>query len=100
MFWRYSKQQIKIHLHSKKLWIVSIMFIIFFPLYYSYLQTVDPDNIYSQKNKEKKLLLMTLDILPHDINDTDKGSEIYDNLTEQLSLINMHIYYIYDVIEI
>src|SRR5690625_1600749 len=94
MIWRYTKHQIKVFLHSKKLWIVSIMFIIFFPLYYSYFQTVDPDTVYSQKNKEKKLLLMTLDILPHDINDTDKGSEIYDNLTEQLSLINMQIYYV------
>jgi len=94
MIRRYTKHQIKVFLQSKKLWIVSIMFIIFFPLYYSYFQTVNPDTVYSQKSKEKKLLLMTLDILPHDINDTDKGSEIYDNLTEQLSLINMQMYYV------
>src|SRR5690625_4111900 len=82
MIRRYTKHQIKVFLQSKKLWIVSIMFIIFFPLYYSYFQTVNPDTVYSQKKQGEKLLLMTLFILHHDINENDKVIEIYDNLTE------------------
>lgn len=94
MFWKYTLFQMKVFFRKRKQWILGILILLIFPLFYLYYQNSEPTSTSKQKIEEKDLLLMTLDLLPGEVRSTEEGMKIYENLTQQLSIINMQIYYL------
>lgn len=95
MLWKYTLFELKILLRSRKQWILGLVLILFFPLFFHYYHDTEQPTAQAQKEEEKSHLIAALDIVPEDLRDTPEGQDIYDNLTQQLSAINMQIYYVF-----
>lgn len=94
MFYRYSKFELKILLLNRKQLFLGLLLILFFPIYFQLYLNTDPPTLLSQKSEESEAQSIIVNTLPLDLRDTEEGMEIFDNYTEQLSIVKMQIYYL------
>lgn len=89
MFWKYLLFETKLLLHNRKNWLLGIGIILIFPFYYMQYSQMDIEDIQKQKNEESEKFHTIFNAFPEELRDTEEGAAIYDNLTQQASLINM-----------
>ena len=94
MFWKYVLFELKLLLSNRKNWLLGIIVLLFFPLYFSVYSQTEAETLSEKKLKESEKFTTTFFQFPDAFRETPEGKEIYDNLTEQLSLINMQRYYV------
>ncbi|WOV88184.1 hypothetical protein QWT69_03395 [Sporosarcina oncorhynchi] len=88
MKWNYCLFELRLLLANKKNWVLGIAFILFIPIYYLHYSSVEVKDIQVLKNEESKEYFSIFNYYPEESRDTPKGKEIYENLTEQSSLVN------------
>lgn len=96
MRWNYLLFETKMLLHNRKNWLLGIAIILFFPIYYLQYSQTDIETLQDQKNVEAEQFHSIFKAFPEEMRETKEGQEIYDNLTEQASLINMQRFYLWD----
>ncbi|MGG0642424.1 ABC transporter permease subunit [Sporosarcina gallistercoris] len=96
MRWNYILFEIKMLVHNRKNWLLGIALILFFPIYYLQYSQTDIKTLQDQKNEEAEQFHSIFKAFPEEMRETKEGQEIYDNLTEQASLINMQRFYLWD----
>ncbi|MBD7908813.1 ABC transporter permease subunit [Sporosarcina gallistercoris] len=96
MRWNYILFEIKMLVHNRKNWLLGIAMILFFPIYYLQYSQTDIKTLQDQKNEEAEQFHSIFKAFPEEMRETKEGQKIYDNLTEQASLINMQRFYLWD----
>ncbi|REB06117.1 hypothetical protein DVB69_14395 [Sporosarcina sp. BI001-red] len=96
MRWNYLLFETKMVLHNRKNWLLGIAILLFFPIYYLQYSQTDIKTLQDQKNEEAEQFHTIFKAFPEEMRETKEGQEIYDNLTEQSSLINMQRFYLWD----
>ncbi|WP_025785310.1 hypothetical protein [Sporosarcina sp. D27] len=96
MRWNYILFETKMLLHNRKNWLLGIAIILFFPIYYLQYSQTDIETLRDQKNIEAEQFHSIFKAFPEEMRETKEGQNIYDNLTEQASLINMQRFYLWD----
>src|SRR5690625_54013 len=94
MFWKYTIFELKILLQNRKQLFLGLLLVFFFPVYFQIYFNSEPPTLLSQKHEEKEIQSIAVNVLPLDIRETEENEEIFYNLTEQLSLVNMQIFYL------
>lgn len=94
MFWKYVLFELKLLLNNRKNWLLGIVVLLFFPLYFTIYSQTEPETLRDKKIKESEEFETIFYQFSDKFRETPEGKEIYNNLTEQLSLINMQRYYI------
>lgn len=95
MFWKYLLFETKLLLHNRKNWLLGIGLIMFFPLYYSQYSQISIKDMQMLKNEEAKHFHTVFNAFPEELWETAEGEAIYNNLTQQSSLINMQRFYLW-----
>ncbi len=96
MKWYYFLFELKMLFHNRKNWLLGFALILFFPLYYEQYSQQPVETLRDLKNEEAEEFNSIFKAFPDEIRETQEGQEIYDNLTEQASLINMQRFYLWD----
>lgn len=94
MRWNYILFETKMLLHNRKNWLLGIAILLFFPIYYLQYSQTDIDTLQDQKSEEAEQFHSIFKAFPEEMRETKEGQEIYDNLTEQASLVNMQRFYL------
>lgn len=95
MFWKYLLFETKLLLHNRKNWLLGIGIILFFPLYYSQYSQISIKDTLRLKNDEAHHFHTVFNAFPEELRETAEGEAIYNNLTQQASLINMQRFYLW-----
>ncbi|WP_188206999.1 hypothetical protein [Alkalibacillus aidingensis] len=94
MSWKYLLFEAKLLINNRKFWFIAVFLLLYFPIYYMIYSDTDPETLQDGKRVEQEMTDSALDQFSDDILETTDGQQVYDNLLDQLSLINMQIYYI------
>lgn len=94
MFWKYLLFELKLLLNNRKNWLLGIALLLFFPLYFLIYSQTEPESLRGMKIKESEAFETIFFQFPDSLRNTPEGEEIYNNLTEQVSLINMQRFYL------
>lgn len=92
MIWKYIQFEGKLLLRNKLNWLLGVAFILFFSLYFFQYSASDIESLRDRKSAEALEYNTIFNYFPEEMRDTPKGQEIYNNLTEQSSLINKQRY--------
>ncbi|MCG3089531.1 hypothetical protein [Sporosarcina cyprini] len=92
MIWKYIQFEGKLLLRNKLNWLLGVAFILFFSLYFFQYSAGDIESLRDRKSAEALEYNTIFNYFPEEMRDTPKGQEIYNNLTEQSSLINKQRY--------
>lgn len=93
MFWKYTGFEIKQLFHNPKNLLIGLFLVLFFPLYFVYFTQTEPLSLKDQKQIEREMTDSIFNVFPETLRETPKGEKIYNNITEQSSLINFQRYY-------
>lgn len=91
MFFKYSIFELKVFLRNRRRLFLGLILLLFFPLYFQYYKDIEHDSLEKQKLEEHETQKLMLNGLPHDLQDTEEGKEIYDNYAQQLSFVNWQL---------
>src|SRR5690625_99718 len=94
MLYRYSKFELKILLRNYKQLFLGLVIILFFPIYFQIYLDSEPETLLRKKYAEKETQSIIVNTLPLNLRETEEGEELFKNYTEQLSIINMQIFYL------
>ena len=92
MIWKFIQFEGKLLLRNKLNWLLGVAFILFFSLYFFQYSAGDIESLRDRKSAEALEYNTIFNYFPEEMRDTPKGQEIYNNLTEQSSLINKQRY--------
>ncbi|WP_336822119.1 hypothetical protein [Sporosarcina sp. USHLN248] len=95
MFLTYLRFEWKLLLQSRKNSLLGVAVIIFFPLYYLHYSQLDIEDMQFLKNEEAGHIQTIFNAFPEELRETTEGEKIYNNLTQQSSLINMQRFYLW-----
>ncbi|WP_040287711.1 hypothetical protein [Sporosarcina koreensis] len=82
--------------HNRKNWLLGLALVLFFPIYFGHYSQQQIETVQDQKNEEAGLFETIFKAFPEELRESEEGQMIYDNLTEQASLINMQRFYLWD----
>ncbi|GKV54779.1 hypothetical protein NCCP2222_07260 [Sporosarcina sp. NCCP-2222] len=88
MIWKYIQFEGKLLLRNKLNWLLGVAFILFFPLYFIQYSDSDVESLRDKKSAESLEYNTIFNFFPEEMRDTPEGQEIYNNLTEQSSMIS------------
>lgn len=94
MFFKYTSFEFKVFIRNRKQWILGLFLVLIFPVFFQYYLGTEPTTLESLKYDEKYKQSIVVNTLPHDLRDTEEGTNIFENHTTQLSSINMQIFYL------
>lgn len=94
MFWKYVLFELKLLLSNRKNWLLCIVILLFFPLYFSVYSQTELETLRDKKIKESEAFETIFYQFSEALRETPEGKEIYNNFTEQVSLINMQRFYL------
>ncbi|WP_017185979.1 hypothetical protein [Alkalibacillus haloalkaliphilus] len=92
MFWKYFLFEAKILIKSKKMWLVALLLILFFPIYFMIYSQADTYSLYQEKYSEGDMMNSIFNYLQEDF--IENNEELHQNLLEQNSIINFQKYYL------
>ncbi len=95
MFWKYLLFETKLLMHNRKNWLLGIVLILFFPLYYFHYSQTDLEDMLKNKNLAAEQFHTIFNAFPIELQHSPEGEVIYNNLTQQASLINMQRFYLW-----
>lgn len=88
MSWNYFLFELRLLMSTKKNWLLGVALISFFPLYYLHYGGTEIKDQQQIKNEEAQLYSSVFNYLTEELLETPEGEEIYNNLTQQASLVN------------
>ncbi|MBD7984863.1 hypothetical protein H9649_09730 [Sporosarcina sp. Sa2YVA2] len=92
MKWNYLLFELRLLLANNKNWLLGIAVILVIPVYYLHYSSLEVKDIQTLKNEESGVYFDIFNFYPEESRDTPIGNEIYNNLTEQASLVNSQRY--------
>ncbi|GKV70611.1 hypothetical protein NCCP2716_31090 [Sporosarcina sp. NCCP-2716] len=88
--------ELKMLIHNRKNWLLGLALVLFFPLYHGQYSQQPIESLKDKKNEEADQYNSIFKAFPEEMRETEEGKKIYDNLTEQASLVNMQRFYLWD----
>ncbi|MFS0688416.1 hypothetical protein AB1K89_04070 [Sporosarcina sp. 179-K 8C2 HS] len=95
MFWKYLLFETKLLMHNRKNWLLGIALILFFPLYYLHYSQTDLEDLLKKKNLDSQQFHTIFNAFPTELRHTPEGEGIYNNLTQQIMMIDMQRFYLW-----
>lgn len=94
MYWKYWQFEMKLLLRQRKNWFLGLFLLLFFPVFFLVESREEPVSLESQKHYEANMLVAIFHQFPETERENPEGAAIYNNLTEQASLVNYQLYYL------
>lgn len=94
MFWKYLLFELKLLLSNRKNWLLGIVLLLFSPLYFLIYSQAEPETLQGKKKNEAAVFETIFFQFSDALRETPEGEEIYNNLTKQVSLINMQRFFL------
>ncbi|WP_100010305.1 hypothetical protein [Lentibacillus sediminis] len=94
MYRKYWLFEMKLLLRQRKNWFLGLFLLLFFPIFFLVESREEPVSLESQKHYEANMLVAIFQQFPETERENPEGAAIYNNLTEQASLVNYQLYYL------
>lgn len=94
MFWKYLLFELKLLLSNRKNWLLGLALLLYFPLYFLIYSQTEFETLKEKKKEEAAGFDTIFFNFPDTLRETPEGKEIYNNFTEQVSLINMQRFFL------